>query len=1222
MLKRLVVPLLATVLCAAQVVTAQTTDLRLHESLGGGTVTGTGGVFTLDESNGLRPQGGLDRFHLFETFDLGAGDTVEWVSTLPSTRNIFNLVTGGGPSEINGLLRSTLDADLYIINPDGILFDENSSLDLAGSFIASSADRISFANGSDVDLDGVDQTQINALLVSPFESFGFLGSEESIEIRGAELSVGDDQTLGFYAGRTIRIENSADDTAAELNAGRLDFYADRGNVRFDNAVVTATSGNPEGGSGISIEARRAIRLSGAASLTSTGALDSLGIVLKADEVTLQDIGTRIESIATVASGGAIDIDADELLSVTNGASVITRASGTGSAARIELAAEDLLVLDGQIETFSTSAGAGQGEIDIDVKQVVNLMNGRISSDVPVPDAGEVRIDAPLVVMQDRSELNADPVNGAIRVDADLVVRSEESRISAGSVSLTAVEVIHSLQSDLNERLEILPHDFYGKRVRLQQHCAASTGERKGSLILEPPQSAPDDPARLRGATYASPAAPSIDPDQNAWNDLLHWFDSLVNPTPNDWLAHAEQSEANGLIDSALDAAEGGLAAGTDSATLSGLHAVRGRLLSRVGRFNESRAHFDSALALASGAESESLFGNVQLDRGISLAREGEWTLALDAFEQAIEFGMRAAERHTVAAARVDRASVLIEIGEYDQAREALLAMHAFSGLDTAAEMQVALHGALALLRLADAKPSEAGDLRKRAVDRIVDVARIAEATGRQQISSFAWGFLAQVYAEEGFYDQAVELTQWAIEASLAATDRGADLYRWQSQLGDIWMSIGDFAQADRAYETAINATGPLSASSGTGLTRLGPFDEGENLAPVTSRQVDAILQRASLETSDTERRYLLGRALARVESQRVQELQDYFQDPCISAEHKQSATTVPHTLVVHPVPLDDRLALIVSSPERIATYSVPVSSEQLFDTLRTTSVQLRDRTTNRYLKGSSQLYDWLIRPIEHEFTANGIRTLVFVSGPVVRSFPMAALFDRESSEFLVEKIAIASTQGLSLTEPRPLKKRDLYVLRAGLTEKTQGAPALRFARKELDNLAALFPGKELVDAKFDRAGIEEQFENESFDIVHIASHGAFEKSTGTGYVLTAKERLGFEDLASIIRKTRFRDRPTELITLSACETAVGGEDAVLGLAGLSLRAGARSTLATLWRVNDAATAELMDAFYRHLAEGRESRAGALRKAQQSVLENPVLRHPSYWAPFTLLGSWL
>ena len=104
--------------------------------------------------------------------------------------------------------------------------------------------------------------------------------------------------------------------------------------------------------------------------------------------------------------------------------------------------------------------------------------------------------------------------------------------------------------------------------------------------------------------------------------------------------------------------------------------------------------------------------------------------------------------------------------------------------------------------------------------------------------------------------------------------------------------------------------------------------------------------------------------------------------------------------------------------------------------------------------------------------------------------------------------------------------------------------------------------------------------------------------------------------------TTYRDQPVELLTLSACQTAVGDDKAALGLGGVAVKAGARSALATLWYINDEASSQLITDFYTNLKDTGNSKARALREAQLAMIEDPRFSHPSYWAPFLLIGNWL
>jgi CHAT domain-containing protein len=111
-------------------------------------------------------------------------------------------------------------------------------------------------------------------------------------------------------------------------------------------------------------------------------------------------------------------------------------------------------------------------------------------------------------------------------------------------------------------------------------------------------------------------------------------------------------------------------------------------------------------------------------------------------------------------------------------------------------------------------------------------------------------------------------------------------------------------------------------------------------------------------------------------------------------------------------------------------------------------------------------------------------------------------------------------------------------------------------------------------------------------------------------------------LEQTIGLRRFQEESLELLVLSACQTAAGDDRAALGLAGIALKAGARSALATLWFINDEATSVLVSEFYRQLQDTNITKAQALQNAQLMLVGEKRYEHPSLWAPFLLIGNWL
>jgi len=268
------------------------------------------------------------------------------------------------------------------------------------------------------------------------------------------------------------------------------------------------------------------------------------------------------------------------------------------------------------------------------------------------------------------------------------------------------------------------------------------------------------------------------------------------------------------------------------------------------------------------------------------------------------------------------------------------------------------------------------------------------------------------------------------------------------------------------------------------------------------------------------------------------------------------------------------------------------------------------------------LYDLLVEPVR-DWLEPTPSALVFVPDGVLRTIPFAALLERETGAHLIEQVPVAITPALTLTEPRPIDRQRVRVLAAGVSEARSGFRALPSVESELAVIASLFRTETLLNQRFDLEGFEAAIESAPYGIVHIASHGIFEADASQSRLLTYEGTVPMGVFTRIIGSSRYRrEMPLELLSLSACETAAGDERAALGLAGAAVRVGARSALASLWSVNDVATAAMMKAFYRALAAPGVSRAEALRRAQLQMIGDEAFEHPYYWSAFILISSWL
>ncbi len=275
---------------------------------------------------------------------------------------------------------------------------------------------------------------------------------------------------------------------------------------------------------------------------------------------------------------------------------------------------------------------------------------------------------------------------------------------------------------------------------------------------------------------------------------------------------------------------------------------------------------------------------------------------------------------------------------------------------------------------------------------------------------------------------------------------------------------------------------------------------------------------------------------------------------------------------------------------------------------------------HRYLKTflettkqeAQTLYSRLLGPIAGLLSSYP-RWLISPDG-LLYSVPFHALYD--GNAFLVERYEILDVPGATVwascvERQRRYEKMDRGRLAPLIFGYTAGR--LRGIREEIQALQGLFPD---AIVRLEEEATRQHWLQEAGDygVVHLAAHGRFrEDQPALSYLELADGRLLLWDIYRLQLQTL-------LVTLSGCETGKGqlrGSDRI-GLSRGFLYAGAAAVLVSLWRVDDTATAQLMEAFYRNLLAGKR-KAEALRYAQLSLLygEYP---HPAHWAAFRLIGA--
>lgn len=501
----------------------------------------------------------------------------------------------------------------------------------------------------------------------------------------------------------------------------------------------------------------------------------------------------------------------------------------------------------------------------------------------------------------------------------------------------------------------------------------------------------------------------------------------------------------------------------------------------------------------------------------------------------------------------------------------------------------------------------------------------AKNIGDERAESYALGSLAEIYEQNSQNEEAKDLTQKAL--FLAQKNNDSDIaYLWEWQLGRLLKAQGNISSAVAAYDASVETLQSLRTDL-TAVNREVQFNFRDRVEPIYRESVELLLQQKGEAKPD------LDKVRQRIEALQLAELDNYFREACLNNQFVVLDKVVdndnPDTAIFYPIILDNELEIILKLPNQkqlIHKTSVVNSKklEQLLEEMREIIVE-PDRIKD-FETASAQVYEWLIKPVETELNKSNVKTLVFIPDGSLRNIPMSALYDGQ--EYLVQKYAIAISPGLQLFTPKSLTRQKLNALAGGLSEMPEGEKdkfsALPNVNQELKSIEESGVSTvTLYNDRFRSNILEDKINAQPFQVVHLATHGQFSSNPNETFILASDKRIKVAELDSLLEsREQKRTEPIELLVLSACETAAGDNRAALGLAGVALSAGARSTLASLWQIGDDSTALFINGFYHELMTKRKTTAEALREAQLKLLKSSEYGRPMYWAPYVLVGNWL
>jgi len=372
---------------------------------------------------------------------------------------------------------------------------------------------------------------------------------------------------------------------------------------------------------------------------------------------------------------------------------------------------------------------------------------------------------------------------------------------------------------------------------------------------------------------------------------------------------------------------------------------------------------------------------------------------------------------------------------------------------------------------------------------------------------------------------------------------------------------------------------------------------------------------------------------------------------------------MPGTVIIYTIAGKDQLYVIVTTTKAQEPHIVEIKAEELNKLVAEFRSAIANPTIDPRPVGK-KLYDLLVKPIEADLKGAGAKTLLWSLDGALRYVPIAALWD--GKQYLAERfdnvmIALASRDKVAVT-PQPV--RNWRGLGLGVSQPWHEFPALPAVPEELKSIIrqepsseqerGVLPGRRLLDQDFTRAALERALGR--YSVIHVASHFSFQPGREKSSFLLLGDGAPYP--LEVVSTSTPMFTGVELLTLSACNTAIGGDadgKEVEGFGMLAQKQGALSVIATLWAVADVSTGMLMQEFYRlRTAKPEITKAEALRMAQLALLRgelkgsdgkkteprtskiagaaaqgqasfksdpNAPYAHPYYWAPFILIGNW-
>lgn len=1265
-------------------------------------VTPNGNILNINGGNLSQDTNNL--FHSFSQFDLKSNQTANFL-TSPSIQNIFSRVTSGNPSVINGLIQVTGgNSNLFLINPSGIIFGTNARLNVPASFTATTANSVGIGNS----WFNVDNNNYSQLIGNP-NSFVFANNSKlGTIINQGKLIVGQGQSLSLLGGNIVNNGTlsaaGGNITLAAISDGNYIRLSQPGHLLSlevkpiqgqDSSLINNIStvslpqlltGSPQGGK-----------------VTVSGTVD----VSAAQGGNVQVLGNKVEVLGAninasgTNNGGSILIGGDyqgkgkvpnSLFTLVDQNSTITADSQlNGNGGKVIVWADQTTEFFGKISVRGGAISGDGGFVEVSGKNHLDYQ-GKVDALAPLGNVGTLLLDptniqivevgaANTINLNDVTNAAAPDLPGGTRLSVDVLNSATANIIlqASNDISFDAPVNIRSLNVGLAAQA--------GNNINVNQTITTNGGNvnltaggdiTTNTITTSPPISA--DQSANRSGDVSLTAGRNI--TTGAINTLFSGFSDTGSQAGS-----VNLSAAGDLTTGVIDASSNHFSTVSNANTTSsgGVVNLRGQnitfdSINNSGATNTIgiRGVGGNVQILAAGViQGTGLINNSPVPNPAPSPTPGTTPILTIPGNTTIFSGGTTQGGTITLQHNGGPDNQPFVVGNLASGNGLSGAINTNNGVVSSGTFPVlATDGTAAgtpngiIINSVNTRPTLTANPQLPAVQQ-----------GQQLTFSFAD---LSVRVNDLNSDRSRDNTVVIVDQVNAGTltRNGIPVVPGSTTIipGDILVYTPPTDITGQITALTIRASDRVSVSPTRAITvnvnptpTIPPTPDPITTPPIIVRPSPSPIPKnpipeqkppAKLAINSEPSSVTIDPVFGQLEENFTSQFQQYFGSQAIPLKtldegqeilsQIEKATGIKPALIYvafipelitspNPQPqANDQLELIIVTAKNPPIRKrISATREKVIQVAQNFRRQVTDfRNASGYLKPSQQLYNWLLAPIESDLQAKGIQNLVFLMDSGLRSLPIAALHDGKN--FLIERYSVGLMPSLSLSDTLYKNIKNAKVLAMGSATFSEQKP-LPAVPTEIDTISQrLWQGKSFLNNAFTLENLKQARQQQPFGIIHLATHGEFQAGTpANSYIQLWDSKLRLDQL----RQLGWNNPPVELLVLSACRTALGDEQAELGFAGLSVLAGVKSSLASLWYVSDQGTLALMTDFYVQL-NNAPIKSEALRQAQlamlkgkvlikdgklitptteislppELVLNNQTLVHPYYWAAFTMIGN--